>query len=186
MIVRAAFAATLLFAAQLGGPAQAKDSPVQHYRGVVTGVGGPHASAFRIGEPIRLSYMLNRRAVDTDSDPVAGSYQDGLHRLMISLPESRFSLVAGEGSVSVFNDVSGPSDQVFFLTYDVARSTSLQGYPVTAVDLEYIDFSPAPDGRPEMIRSDALPLHPLHGDEDCAMLGTALGWTSVCFAAHAD
>jgi hypothetical protein len=176
-----------LAGSSLAAPVGAESNATIKYDGVVGAAHGPFADAFPAGTALRISYILDRRAVDTDPDPHRGYFPSALVSLSVSLPELGISVLAGpNGTASIYDNVedtvSGEfSDQVFFRGGEIVSAAWPGGEEVSALEADFLsEFLPSPD-QPRMIESDQLALPKLPFRDASVRLETTSGPTWLTF-----
>jgi len=123
---------------------------------VVSEAYGTRAHEFASGLPVQLSYTVDPDAADSNPDPSAGVFADGLVDMSVSIPAKNVDVAFGSGTLQTFNDVYHDpqySDQIFMYSYDVQRGDFLD----TQVDFLEVDFTDFQLSPPAMIDSDAMP-----------------------------
>ena len=111
-------------------------------------------------------------------------------QLSTSFPDIGISAVAGAaGTAQTFDNVEDAagseqwSDQVFIFGGPISSASSLDGEPITSIEVDFLsDFLTPPD-EPTMLSSDALPLFKLPTIDAFLSLGTSSGLTYVNFQA---
>jgi hypothetical protein len=143
----------------------------QVYRGTVLASSGAQGTAFHAGDRIAVTYVVDTTAADYQPDPLAGVFFGGLSSLQVVLPN--VDVVTGAGTVQTFNDDPQPSDQVFFYSQVIAQADDVEGYAITKVEFDLIDWTAG------MIANDAIPTSLLSAGQVGATLTTDLGRTYI-------
>jgi hypothetical protein len=149
------------------------------YHAVIERAVGPLADAFPAGAALEISYTLDPRVADGDSDPSHGVFNGAVQSFSVSLPELDVLIATGPvGYVSVFDNVfydesAGVlSDQVFVNGGLVTSANFAGGEALEELELEFFAYSQFPLN-PTMIDDDTLTVSKLPLDDAYVYLRTA-------------
>jgi len=161
------------------------------YDAIIDASFGPHSAMFRAGEKVVITYTLDPLAVDTNSNPQYGTFINAVLSMTISFPNTGVLAVAGPaGTAQTFDNVidqpSGQwADGIYLFGGPISSSSSLDGEPISFLEVDLGTGYLTPPAEPLLFSSDALPLFklPITKDESVLFLGTSSGFTQVDFAA---
>jgi len=119
------------------------------FSSTVTFAFGPFAELFNIGDPVDITFLLDRTVTDSDSAPDAGVYPNATIQLVADFPATQLQMQFSGGTDQTFNNTPNPDDQIFIFGANNDTGAQLGGELIASLEMDFI-------GTTDMLSSDRL------------------------------